>query len=284
MPRSGVTRRPGRPRRRRVLAGHDRVAHRLAAAVAGARPRRQPRRHAVALGDAARPRGGAGPRRGREPPTPAQLASISRELSFNDPDASNGEDGHPDARGARRGPQRRARGARPALARRPIMARAARGSPRTPPRAPPTRAARWSAARPPGSRPPPPRQRRRAPSAASTSACTVSSVATTWSISASRSSCWRSSRRIASSCASRAAFTAGFCSSAIRRSIRCGGRSARNAWIRSARAAWPSMAADQRVHLADDVVEREPRRLDGAHGSTSRARRSPPAGARRSPG
>ena len=31
---------------------------------------------------------------------PAQLASISRELSFNDPDASNGEDGHPDARGA----------------------------------------------------------------------------------------------------------------------------------------------------------------------------------------
>ncbi len=30
---------------------------------------------------------------------PARLASISRELSFNDPDASNGEDGHPDARG-----------------------------------------------------------------------------------------------------------------------------------------------------------------------------------------
>jgi hypothetical protein len=30
---------------------------------------------------------------------PAQLSSISRELSFNDPDSSNGEDGHPDARG-----------------------------------------------------------------------------------------------------------------------------------------------------------------------------------------
>ena len=29
-----------------------------------------------------------------------RLASISRELSFNDPDASNGEDGHSDARGA----------------------------------------------------------------------------------------------------------------------------------------------------------------------------------------
>jgi metallophosphoesterase (TIGR03767 family) len=28
-----------------------------------------------------------------------QLASISRELSYNDPDADNGEDGHPDARG-----------------------------------------------------------------------------------------------------------------------------------------------------------------------------------------
>ena len=29
-----------------------------------------------------------------------RLASISRELSFNDPDSSNGEDGHPDARGS----------------------------------------------------------------------------------------------------------------------------------------------------------------------------------------
>ena len=28
-----------------------------------------------------------------------QLASISRELAYNDPDADNGEDGHPDARG-----------------------------------------------------------------------------------------------------------------------------------------------------------------------------------------
>jgi metallophosphoesterase (TIGR03767 family) len=36
---------------------------------------------------------GAGPRR---------LASIARELSFNDPDANNGEDGRPDRRGARR--------------------------------------------------------------------------------------------------------------------------------------------------------------------------------------
>ena len=27
------------------------------------------------------------------------LASIARELAFNDPDSSNGEDGHPDARG-----------------------------------------------------------------------------------------------------------------------------------------------------------------------------------------
>jgi hypothetical protein len=30
---------------------------------------------------------------------PEALASISRELAFNDPDADNGEDGHPDARG-----------------------------------------------------------------------------------------------------------------------------------------------------------------------------------------
>jgi metallophosphoesterase (TIGR03767 family) len=30
-----------------------------------------------------------------------RLASISRELSYNDPDAQNGEDGHPDARGSR---------------------------------------------------------------------------------------------------------------------------------------------------------------------------------------
>ena len=28
-----------------------------------------------------------------------RLASISRELAFNDPDAENGEDGHDDARG-----------------------------------------------------------------------------------------------------------------------------------------------------------------------------------------
>jgi hypothetical protein len=32
-------------------------------------------------------------------PRPGPLASISRELSYNDPDSSNGEDGHPDARG-----------------------------------------------------------------------------------------------------------------------------------------------------------------------------------------
>lgn len=31
----------------------------------------------------------------------SQLATISREMSFNDPDADNGEDGHSDARGAR---------------------------------------------------------------------------------------------------------------------------------------------------------------------------------------
>ena len=32
-------------------------------------------------------------------PRPGPMASISRELSYNDPDSSNGEDGHPDARG-----------------------------------------------------------------------------------------------------------------------------------------------------------------------------------------
>jgi hypothetical protein len=31
--------------------------------------------------------------------SPQRLASISRELAYNDPDADNGEDGHPDARG-----------------------------------------------------------------------------------------------------------------------------------------------------------------------------------------
>ena len=31
----------------------------------------------------------------------SRLAAISRELSFNDPDANNGEDGRPDRRGGR---------------------------------------------------------------------------------------------------------------------------------------------------------------------------------------
>jgi len=33
--------------------------------------------------------------------SPSLLASISRELAFNDPDADNGEDGHSDRRGER---------------------------------------------------------------------------------------------------------------------------------------------------------------------------------------
>ena len=47
--------------------------------------------------------GGAPPGDGRgaagEPPS--RLASIARELSYNDPQANNGEDGRPDARGER---------------------------------------------------------------------------------------------------------------------------------------------------------------------------------------
>jgi hypothetical protein len=38
---------------------------------------------------------------GQSPEAVSRLASISRELSYNDPDALNGEDGTPDARGSR---------------------------------------------------------------------------------------------------------------------------------------------------------------------------------------
>ena len=87
-----------RPGGGRLLAGHDGLAHRLAAAVAAARPRRQRRRHRLDLGHDPRPRRAANPGDGVGSST-KQLASISRELAFNDPDADNGEDGRGDARG-----------------------------------------------------------------------------------------------------------------------------------------------------------------------------------------
>ena len=66
----------------RLLGDHDRVVHRLPAAAAGRRDRRQPRRHAVAVHDRARPRLARGPRHRRH--LPADLASRSRELAAND--------------------------------------------------------------------------------------------------------------------------------------------------------------------------------------------------------
>lgn len=51
---------------------------------------------------AAPPDPGGGDLVGPSSSTPSALASISRELAFNDPDADNGEDGRGDRRGARR--------------------------------------------------------------------------------------------------------------------------------------------------------------------------------------
>lgn len=53
--------------------------------------------------DHAAPANPGGPPDGQAGPgsSVSRLASISRELSFNDPDADNGEDGRPDARGSR---------------------------------------------------------------------------------------------------------------------------------------------------------------------------------------
>jgi hypothetical protein len=54
---------------------------------------------ATILDHAAPPRPVAWPRKGRGAAA-SLLASVSRELSFNDPHARNAEDGRPDARGA----------------------------------------------------------------------------------------------------------------------------------------------------------------------------------------
>jgi metallophosphoesterase (TIGR03767 family) len=54
--------------------------------------------HAAAPNPGGQPPGDGG---GSSPEAVQRLSSISRELSFNDPDASNGEDGHGDARGGR---------------------------------------------------------------------------------------------------------------------------------------------------------------------------------------
>ncbi len=51
---------------------------------------------------AAPPDPGGGDLVGPSSSAPSALASISRELAFNDPDADNGEDGRGDRRGARR--------------------------------------------------------------------------------------------------------------------------------------------------------------------------------------
>ena len=103
-----------RPERRRLLGHRDLVGDRLADPVAPDRGDGQPRRHAVDLRHADRPR-----RRARDARRPARrprlsarstLASIGRELSFNDPQAGGGT-----GIGHARGPQRRAAAARPAL-------------------------------------------------------------------------------------------------------------------------------------------------------------------------
>ena len=57
------------------------------------------RRQPLDLGHDPRPRRAAPTRARASGSSTKQLASISRELAFNDPDADNGEDGRADARG-----------------------------------------------------------------------------------------------------------------------------------------------------------------------------------------
>ena len=68
-------------------------------------------------GDDPRPRRAAPTRARGSGSSTKQLASISRELAFNDPDADNGEDGRADARGGEGDRNVELVGARPARAR-----------------------------------------------------------------------------------------------------------------------------------------------------------------------